>query len=247
MTCPKLVESGVYVLGALPPGQRLDYERHLTTCAECRTEVGDLAVLPGLLGRLDEASVAMFASSAEPAPPNVVPMVLGRIRRQRRNRRLGTLVGAVAAACLAVVAVVFAPGPGPGLVGSGPRPSSSITLPSSPSPSQTAAWHPMVPMPGENRLTADVTLTAVDGGTRIDVICRYSKGPIPPEYHGGEPGFALYAIPVKHGPAQLISSWRAWPGSVVTAPGMSWWRMAGISRLELQDERGNVLMQYKLT
>lgn len=244
MTCPKLVESGVYVLGALPPGQRLDYERHLTTCAECRAEVGDLAVLPGLLGRLDEASVAMFAGSTEPAPDNVVPIVLGRIRRQRRNRRLGTLAGAVAAACLAVLGVVLLPGPGGGPVVTGPQPTPSATLPISPSP--VAVTHAMAPVGGEKRLTADVSLTPIAGGTRIDVVCRYT-GTLPPEYHGTEPGFALYAIPVKHGPAQLISSWRAWPGDEVKAPGMSWWQMSGISRLELRAEDGTVLMQYKLT
>ncbi len=246
MTCPKLVESGVYVLGALPPGQRLDYERHLTTCAECRAEVGDLAVLPGLLGRLDEETVAMFTNPAEPAPATVVPMALGRIRRQRRNRRLGTLAGALAAACLAVLAIVLVPGPAGSPVLSGPGPSPSATLGTG-SPSPGGVSHAMVPVAGEDRLTATVTLTPTDGGTRIDVVCYYT-GPLQaPEYHGTEPGFALYAVPVKAGPAQLISSWRAWPGELVNAPGMSWWRTAGIARLELRDEGNNVLMQYKLT
>lgn len=71
MTCPRIVDSGVYVLGALAPGQRLEFERHMASCEECRAEVNDLAVLPGLLGRLDEESVV--DTSQLPSMPNVLP------------------------------------------------------------------------------------------------------------------------------------------------------------------------------
>lgn len=41
-----------YVLGALPPSERLEYEDHLTYCSTCRTSVVELAGLPGLLARV---------------------------------------------------------------------------------------------------------------------------------------------------------------------------------------------------
>ena len=53
MRCDRVVDSGVYVLGALPPAERTAFEAHLAGCAVCRDEVADLAGLPGLLGRLD--------------------------------------------------------------------------------------------------------------------------------------------------------------------------------------------------
>jgi anti-sigma factor RsiW len=53
MKCTQTLEVGAYVLGALVPAEREAFERHLAECAICRDEVADLAVLPGLLGRLD--------------------------------------------------------------------------------------------------------------------------------------------------------------------------------------------------
>src|SRR5258705_13945209 len=96
MTCSMLVESGVYVLGALSPAQRQAYEHHLSTCAECRAEVGDLAILPGLLGRLDETAVG--ADEEIHAPPTVLPAVIGQVRRRRRNYRFAAIGGGGAAA-----------------------------------------------------------------------------------------------------------------------------------------------------
>jgi anti-sigma factor RsiW len=46
----------VYVLGALSPGERRRFERHLRGCPVCREEVVRLAGLPGLLARLIERS-----------------------------------------------------------------------------------------------------------------------------------------------------------------------------------------------
>jgi anti-sigma factor RsiW len=61
MKCAQTLEIGVYVLGALSPVEREAFERHLAECAVCREEVADLAVLPGLLGRLDPATAAEIA------------------------------------------------------------------------------------------------------------------------------------------------------------------------------------------
>ncbi|NQE89246.1 anti-sigma factor family protein [Nocardia terpenica] len=66
-----------YVLGALDRAERLEYEAHLQTCSTCRAAVADLAVLPGLLGRVDtDVALALtdptdppdFAAAA-PIPP----------------------------------------------------------------------------------------------------------------------------------------------------------------------------------
>ena len=53
MRCEHEHDDGAYVLGALSPAERAQYERHLATCSFCREAVAEIAVLPGLLGRLD--------------------------------------------------------------------------------------------------------------------------------------------------------------------------------------------------
>jgi hypothetical protein len=239
-TCPKLVESGVYVLGALPPGQRLEYERHLTTCAECRAEVGDLAVLPGLLGRLDEASVSVFAASAEPAPPSMLHTALGRLRKQRRVRRFSAFAGALAAAALAAFAMLLLPSSpvGPTVAGSTPSTSTPVSTP------PTAVTHAMTPVGGEDKLAAEVVLTPTNGGTRLDVTCRY-LGTRPPQYQGPPPRFSLFLVSVNGAPAQQVATWTALPGDTVTVPAMSWWRPTNIARVELRSQDGTTLLRYQ--
>ena len=74
MRCEHEHDDGAYVLGALSPAERAAYERHLATCSFCREAVADIAVLPGLLGRLDPAD---FAKLLDPTC---------RRRRARRDR-----------------------------------------------------------------------------------------------------------------------------------------------------------------
>lgn len=68
MRCDRIVESGAYVLGALPPAERTAFEAHLAGCALCRDEVADLAGIPGLLGRLDAAVAESLLGDASRAP-----------------------------------------------------------------------------------------------------------------------------------------------------------------------------------
>ncbi|HKT05855.1 MAG TPA: zf-HC2 domain-containing protein, partial [Rugosimonospora sp.] len=85
MRCPEAIEAGAYVLGALSPAERSTYQRHMATCGQCRDEVADLAGLPGLLGRLDEATaVGLSGGVAAPTPaPAVLTGVLDKVRVER--------------------------------------------------------------------------------------------------------------------------------------------------------------------
>ena len=71
MRCEHEHDDGAYVLGALSPAERAAYERHLATCSFCREAVADIAVLPGLLGRLDPADFAKLLDPtlSSPSPP----------------------------------------------------------------------------------------------------------------------------------------------------------------------------------
>src|SRR5688572_26590220 len=65
MRCPQTLEVGAYVLGALVPAERDAFEKHMGECAVCREAVADLAVLPGLLGRIDFETAQAIAQEGE--------------------------------------------------------------------------------------------------------------------------------------------------------------------------------------
>ena len=225
MTCTQLVDSGVYVLGALSPSQRAAFEQHMSTCAECRAEVSDLAVLPGLLGRLDEPSVV---ASAELPAPTVLPGVLAKVHRQRRGRRVLAGVAGVIVAVLALVA--------------------GLNMPSSGSATTTAqhlAWHQMVPVGAvePESVVAKLAFTTVAGGTQVTMKCEY-----PAEYgtSGTKVGYALFAIPSDGSAAQRIITWRAGPGDSIVAPGVTGWTVSQMSRIELRSSTGEPLLYYTI-
>ncbi len=69
--------SGAYVLGALAPNERAEFERHLAECSECESVVADFAPIPGLLARVD---------TFEPVPMRaaVLESVNARVTSERR-------------------------------------------------------------------------------------------------------------------------------------------------------------------
>jgi Predicted transmembrane transcriptional regulator (anti-sigma factor) len=235
MTCPMLVESGVYVLGALSPAQRQAYERHLSTCAECRAEVGDLAILPGLMGRLDEASVG--ADEEIHAPATVLPAVIGRVRRRRRNYRFAAIAGAVAAACVALVVGLTMPT-------HNARPLAEPVVNPSPSASaQAVVMHQMTPLSRPSIVSASIGLQNIAGGTRVVGTCKYEG--LNGTY--AEPAkFVLYVVP-KHGTPERIGSWSSEPGDSVPIEGMTWWSSSDIASVQLVGPDGKLQLEYKLT
>ncbi|HEU5390419.1 MAG TPA: zf-HC2 domain-containing protein [Streptosporangiaceae bacterium] len=64
---------GVYLTGSILPADRAVVVRHLASCADCRTELADLAGLPGLLRRPAARSAADVSGSGRPAPGNPSP------------------------------------------------------------------------------------------------------------------------------------------------------------------------------
>ena len=101
MTCGFAHDDAAYVLGALSLADRQEFERHLPGCADCSRAVGELAGLPGLLGRVD-ASVVEEPEVDDPVPATLLP-ALSREVRQARRRRTWAAAGLAAAAAVAVV------------------------------------------------------------------------------------------------------------------------------------------------
>ena len=98
---------GVYVVGALEPGERVAVDAHLSQCYECREELASLAPLPALLHRvpLADAERIMLASQppadvTEPSP-GMLDSLLDQVRAKRRTRRFRGLFTAAAAVLVA--------------------------------------------------------------------------------------------------------------------------------------------------
>ncbi|HEC09053.1 MAG TPA: zf-HC2 domain-containing protein, partial [Acidimicrobiales bacterium] len=94
--------AAAYVLGALEPQERAEFETHLSSCRECRDETAAFAPIPGLLARIDPAEAV-----EGPLPERVVAgaalEVADELHRLRRSRRLWQLTAAAAIVALLLV------------------------------------------------------------------------------------------------------------------------------------------------
>lgn len=92
---------GGYVLGALEPAERADFEEHLAGCERCQAEVAELRGLPELLEQ---------AAPPVEVPPSLRERTFAAVERaaaqQRRRRRLRLALTAAAACLVLVVAFV---------------------------------------------------------------------------------------------------------------------------------------------
>ena len=52
-----------YVLGALSPAERREYEEHLADCSACQSAVSELAGMPGLLAQVPPEDAALLAAA----------------------------------------------------------------------------------------------------------------------------------------------------------------------------------------
>ncbi len=238
MRCTQSVEAGAYVLGALSPAERSSYQRHMATCDECRDEVTDLAGLPGLLGRLDEATAAGLDPSpdtgrapvfGEPAPPTLLTDVLGRVggerRRLRRGYRLRAAFLAAAAACLALVA---------GLGISGATHTAS-------GPPRVAAMH--AALAGEP-VAAVIGLRArASGGTDISMGCLYMDAA---KDNSDRLSLRLMVFP-RDGNSTSVWDWVAVPNQYQPIEAHSELSPAQIDRIEVQLANGTPLLTYEVT
>ncbi len=89
---------GAYVLGALEPSEHAEVAAHLEDCAACRSELTDLAPMPGLLGRLTADEARTTAEESVPAAALEGALAVVAARRRVRRRRWASLAAAVAVA-----------------------------------------------------------------------------------------------------------------------------------------------------
>ncbi|MDG4821597.1 zf-HC2 domain-containing protein [Asanoa sp. WMMD1127] len=235
--CPHALDDGAYVLGALSPSERAEYERHLGGCPSCREAVAEIAVLPGLLGRLADPD-ALDLSVTGP-PPDRMPALLTavgaerrRVRRVRRRRYAGAAL--VAAALAAVVGVGvsgydagwFGGRSGAGQV-AGRGGQSADTLVS------------MQPVDGQVPVTAEVGMHGTNWGTEISMRCTYKSG-------GDRTKSWTFRL-VAHGAdgaKEQVGSWMAGAGETVSLNGATRFTGRELVRLELTRYDGTPLLAY---
>jgi hypothetical protein len=233
MRCEHEHDDGAYVLGALSPAERVAYERHLATCSFCREAVADIAVLPGLLGRLDPTDFAKLLDPTvfdERPPPNRMPDLVRTAqstrRRERKKLRVRILSTSLAAAVVALVAgvgVMFWMSGGP------PAPGPAVAGP-------TVA---MAPVAADAPISARISLTALPGGTKVALVCSYDNP---------DADMDSYTIWLKaYGPdgaTDTMGSWVASPGKDFSMTGVTHFAGAGLSRLALVGSDGKTLLAY---
>jgi hypothetical protein len=246
MSCDFAHDDGAYVLGALSPAERQEFERHLAGCTDCARSVRELAGLPGLLGRVGE-DVLLAPPAPEPVPETLLPALVREVRRSRRRRAWAT-AGLAAASVAAVAAVSVAASSaltGDGTPTAGPTapvPVSTApsTGPSAPSTGDPAVPRTMVPV-GNAPVRATVSFTSVDWGTRLDVVCTYA--PLGGEY--GTPHPTTYALFVRTAGGRLeqVATWRALPGRTMRLSGATSLTRRAIASVVVRTADGHPVLQ----
>jgi len=222
-----------YVLGSLSPAERLEFETHLEGCGRCRASVAELSGLPGLLARLDADRAFELiehrdeAPTAESAPIATLPAdLVARIQARqaaRSGRRTRLLLGLAAAAVVATAIAI------------------PVSIASAPHPTVSTALSQVVSSP----LSADVELTSVRWGTKLDMSCRYR------DIESGVPDsvrwdYALWIIQ-KNGTASELSSWSASNNSVVDLSAATSVPVSQIAAVQVRSVRdGKVLLESDL-
>ena len=214
-----------YVLGALSPAERRDYEQHLESCESCRRSVAELTPIPGLLARLSpDRADALLDDDASAPPLAPRPELLDAVRREGRRRRLRRTrlrFAAMAAAAAVVLAAVLVP----------------LALLRPAADAQTVAFEAVAELP----VTATATLTSVDWGTSIELDCRYDDVAASDAPEGGWP-YALYVVD-HDGDRREVSSWRANPGKTARLAAGTALALDDIASLEIRSVRsGDVLL-----
>jgi hypothetical protein len=217
MTCLYPFDDGAYVLGALSPTERAEYERHLGTCQSCRESVAALAVIPGLLSRLDPATVAPQPVAA---PPTLLPRILAHVAARRRAQRLRRRWFAVAAC---VAALMFAT-----VVGVGVR----VVTTSHDAPVLMTAMHPVAAV----KMDAKIGLVRATNGSYVELQCRYDSS------FGEQWNLQLVVYPrMPGGAGEMLSWWSAESDQDMSVKIFTHLKPEEIGRVEMQRSDGMTL------
>lgn len=221
-----------YLLGALSPAERREFEDHLEECARCRAAVAELGALPGLLGRLDDVrgmalldDVPADATGIAATETDTTVAAIRRLDRRRRIRTAVAGVGALAAAAALASALTLA-----------------IPAALTPQPQADAAVQLHAVTGQTLPIEMTVSATRADWGTRLDVRCAYQ--PSPSAY--GPVAYSLWVVG-SDGAESAVSTWRSTPGAEVRLDAATALALDDIAHLQLRTgDGGQTLMDAQL-
>ena len=231
MSCEYAHLDGAYVLGALSPAERQEFERHLAGCAECAQAVRELAGLPGLLSRVDP-SVLESSPVEVPVPDSLLPALVEQVRRARRRRTFVT--AGVAAAAAAAVAVGSL-----GVTGAFDGDRTPRTDPSPTVSPTTPAGKAMLPV-GSVPVRASVVFESVAWGTRLDLTCTYVI--TGDDYQPGAWATYVLVVLTRDGRTEQVGTWRALPGTTMRLSAATSASRQDISSVEVRTEKGKPVL-----
>ena len=232
--CPLAHSDAAYVLGALSPSERLEYERHLPTCETCRPSVAQLAGMPGLLARVPVEQVEDPEPDV-PLPDTVLPSLVARVRREQRRRTVLLSLGAAAAvAAVAVGAAAFQ------ATRDDQAPPLAVPSVAEPSVAPFVPMHVVV----NYGMTASVSLTPGAEGTSILVNCDYAKSQ---DGHTRTYGYDLVLVTKDGKTHDPRMHWEARAGEVKHGiPGWSDLPLSDIAAVKVLSERGSTILRLNL-
>lgn len=219
-----------YVLGALTPADRHEFESHLRTCADCTSAVGELAAMPGLLTRI----------RPEPDPAEVIPPVRSGpapsiAAASTADRRSRSLLWALVAVVILVLLI-------PAAVGSRSVPEDLLAV-------------PLDPVSGiQTGMSVEVELETVAWGTSVSIQCTYPAVPagvestLPATRYDAASSHSVtttsYGLVVTDGSgaSHQISSWQAVPGRTITVDASTAIALRDIDEISVVTSGGTVLL-----
>jgi hypothetical protein len=239
MTSCSLADSdAAYVLGALSPADRLEYERHLPDCETCRQAVAALAGMPGLLGRVPREQVEA-PLPFEPLPETVLPALVTAVRREQRRKALTVVLGAAAAVAVVAAGIGVLQAARDDSRAPEVAPTSSTSTTPAPAPKQAmAVLH-------DYGVHAEVSLTPKAWGTAFSLDCRYDQSE---SDYGADHAYDFKLVVfTAYGEHETAMSWSAGPGdSIVDLTGASKADLDDITKVELQGESGKPILRLRL-
>lgn len=237
-TCEYSHLDGSYVLGALAPAERQEFERHLETCTTCAAAVRQLAGIPGLLARVD-ADVLVVPPAQEAPPDTLLRSLVREVRRSRRRR--GYLAAGAAAAAMVAVSVgslaLAGHLTGDETPSAGTQPTSSASKEPSP-----ATGREMVPV-GDVPVQASVAFESVPWGTRLSLTCTYTAG-TDPYGAGSRASYSLF-VRTRDGRAEQVATWRALPGRTMVLDAATAAARDEIVSVEVRTAGGEPVLQLR--
>ena len=239
-SCPHAHDDAAYVLGALSPAERLDFERHLDTCDECSRSVRSFAGMPGLLDLVDPG-VLEDPPADPPLPATLLPSltraveVRSRRRVARRRRARGRSGGrGRRSPCLRS--------------SSAPTRRSPDRAPARPRRSRrdrpTAATRSrrttMAPL-GDVPVEASLGLEQVAWGTRMLLTCTYDKDAV--EVELPEQVDYLLFVTASDGRSEQVGSWTSLSGATMEVPAATSVPRDDIASVEVRTTSGRVVLR----